>query len=169
MESAVRKEQEDRELLLELEKLAPDMQQQLVYLVRTVAASTNADSGPVISAAGFELLAALHGAARPQAVTSEGSQCAPHAVHPHPLPPCCVPSTAFSYTSFDCICALRDCCVRATGWPASRLRQLWSMSLTSHVLLQIRRRRPAAPLRGPFAELAALVHAAAQRPELLHC
>lgn len=78
MESAVRKEQEDRELLLELEKLAPDMQQQLVFLVRNVAKSTtNPDSGPMISAAGFDLLAALHGAARPQAVTSDALQCAP--------------------------------------------------------------------------------------------
>jgi hypothetical protein len=73
MESAARKEEEDRELLRELEMLKPEMRDQLVGLVGTIAASSaHHPKGPRISAAGHELLAALHGSAKGNL---EGPQC----------------------------------------------------------------------------------------------
>jgi hypothetical protein len=75
MQNAARKEAEDRELLKELEALDPDMHQQLVVLVKTVAGSSvRQPKGPLISAAGRSLLAALYTAAEPD---WDVAQCAP--------------------------------------------------------------------------------------------
>jgi hypothetical protein len=66
MANSLRREQEDRELLAKVEYLSPNMREQLLNLVKIVAASTitKMADAPVISDAGHDLLAALHSAAR---------------------------------------------------------------------------------------------------------
>jgi hypothetical protein len=118
MESAVRKEQDDRNLLVKLEQLDPEMQLQLVRLVKSVSTSAHAKMGtaPIISAAGFELLSALHNAARPG-----GGQ-------PSDLPVSrCGRRCASSNATF-CLHVLRHSACPRSNWTSSPLLQTASLS-----------------------------------------